>query len=75
MWFLTKDAYYHPTETTFTFQQLRQDIEEKFYSGSFSWVDVLPHDAAALMKQFLRELPNPLLTHEYLEAFAQVESK
>nr|XP_022289472.1 rho GTPase-activating protein 18-like [Crassostrea virginica]XP_022289477.1 rho GTPase-activating protein 18-like [Crassostrea virginica]XP_022289485.1 rho GTPase-activating protein 18-like [Crassostrea virginica]XP_022289494.1 rho GTPase-activating protein 18-like [Crassostrea virginica] len=55
-------------------KQLRQDIEEKFYSGSFSWVDVLPHDAAALMKQFLRELPNPLLTHEYLEAFAQVEN-
>ncbi|XP_061181890.1 rho GTPase-activating protein 18-like isoform X1 [Saccostrea echinata] len=55
-------------------KQLRQDLEDKFYSGTFSWVDVLPHDAAALMKQFLRELPNPLLTHEYIDAFAQVEN-
>lgn len=56
------------------FQQLRKDLEDKFYSGTFSWVNVLPHDAAALLKQFLRELPHPLLTHEYIEAFAQVES-
>ncbi len=38
-------------------------------------LDVSPHDVASLLKQFLRELPVPLLTHEYLEAFAQVESK
>ena len=30
---------------------------------------------AALLKQFLRDLPVPLLTDEYIEAFAQVESK
>lgn len=55
-------------------KQLRKDLEDKFYSGTFSWVNVLPHDAAALLKQFLRELPHPLLTHEYIEAFAQVEN-
>ncbi|KAK3088633.1 hypothetical protein FSP39_021540 [Pinctada imbricata] len=55
-------------------KQLRQELEEKFYMGTFSWVDVMPNDAAALMKLFLRELPVPLLTHEYIEAFAQVEN-
>ena len=51
-------------------------MEDKFYQGTFSWSDDLtPNDVAALMKQFLRELPSPLLTDEYIEAFAQVESK
>ena len=54
-------------------QQLRQELEEKFYSGTFSWPDVMPNDCAALLKQFLRELPTPLLTYDYLEAFPQVE--
>lgn len=52
---------------------LRVDLEEKFYQGGFSWTNVLPHDAAALLKQFLRELPVPLLSYQYLEAFSQVE--
>lgn len=56
-------------------QQLRQDMEEKFYQGTFTWSDDLtPNDVAALLKQFLRELPSPLLTDEYIEAFAQVEN-
>ncbi|KAL3887750.1 hypothetical protein ACJMK2_000143 [Sinanodonta woodiana] len=54
-------------------KQLRQDLEEKFYQGTFRWGDVTPNDVAALMKQFIRELPTPLLTSEYIEAFAQVE--
>ena len=58
------------------FQQLRQEFEDRFYQGTFTWGDDLtPNDVAALMKQFLRELPSPLLTDEYIEAFAQVESK
>ncbi|OWF47308.1 rho GTPase-activating protein 18-like [Mizuhopecten yessoensis] len=55
-------------------KQLRGELEDRFYSGAISWAEVLPHDAAALLKQFLRELPVPLLTYEYIEAFAQVES-
>ena len=55
------------------FQSLRKEIEEKFNSGQFRWEDVRPHDAAGLLKQFLRDLPAPLLTYEYLDAFAQVE--
>ncbi len=30
---------------------------------------------AGLLKQFIRELPAPLLTFEYLEAFVQVDGK
>lgn len=54
-------------------KQIRQELEDKFYSGNFNWSDVLPNDCAALLKQFLRELPVPLLTYEYLDAFPQVE--
>ncbi|XP_052215660.1 uncharacterized protein LOC127834096 isoform X6 [Dreissena polymorpha] len=53
---------------------LRQEMEEKFYQGTFVWgPDLTPNDVAALMQQFLRDLPVPLLTDEYIDAFAQVE--
>ncbi|XP_076437931.1 rho GTPase-activating protein 18-like [Babylonia areolata] len=55
-------------------KQLRHELEEKFYQGSFYWEDVMPHDCAGLLKMFLRELPVPLLTYDYLEAFPQVEN-
>ncbi|PVD32686.1 hypothetical protein C0Q70_08131 [Pomacea canaliculata] len=54
-------------------KQLREELEEKFYGGTFPWSEVWANDAAALLKQFLRELPEPLLTYNYLEAFSQVE--
>ncbi|KAK7489373.1 hypothetical protein BaRGS_00019317 [Batillaria attramentaria] len=54
-------------------KQLRHELEEKFYAGTFNWSEVTPNDCAALLKQFLRELPIPLLTYDYLEAFPQVE--
>lgn len=56
-------------------QSLRQEIEEKFPSGRFSWEDMRPHDAAGLLKQFLRDLPIPLLTFQYIDAFAAVQSE
>ena len=56
-------------------QTLRQEIEERFPSGRFSWADVRPHDAAGLLKQFLRDLPTPLLSFQYLDAFAAVQSE
>lgn len=56
-------------------KQLRQELEDRFYQGTFIWADDLtPNDVATLMKQFLRDLPVPLLTEEYIEAFAQVEN-
>lgn len=55
-------------------KSIREEVEDKFNEGSFSWDDRRPHDCAALLKQFLRELPFPLLTHEYQPTFASVES-
>ena len=56
-------------------QSLREEIEKRFNSDQFSWEEVWCNDAAGLLKQFIRELPTPLLSFEYLEAFAQVDSK
>ena len=36
---------------------------------SKAWMDAHPHDVATLLKQFLRELPTPLLSFEYIDAF------
>ncbi|XP_067666993.1 rho GTPase-activating protein 18-like [Haliotis asinina] len=55
-------------------KHLRHELEEKFYMGTFHWKDVWPNDAAALMKQFIRDLPIPLLTYDYIDAFPQVKS-
>ncbi|XP_075702943.1 rho GTPase-activating protein 40 [Rhinoderma darwinii] len=54
-------------------KSLQQRLERNFYAGLFSWDDVNPHDAAGLLKLFLRELPVPLLTAEYLPAFTAVQ--
>ncbi|XP_036839088.1 rho GTPase-activating protein 40 isoform X2 [Oncorhynchus mykiss] len=53
-------------------KKLQQDLEQNFYSGGFSWEEVSPNDAAALVKKFIRELPSPLLTTEHLNAFSAV---
>uniref|UniRef100_A0A8C5QYR6 Rho GTPase activating protein 40 n=1 Tax=Leptobrachium leishanense TaxID=445787 RepID=A0A8C5QYR6_9ANUR len=52
---------------------LKLCLESRFYDGLFSWEDVNPHDASGLLKLFLRELPVPLLTAEYLPAFTAVQ--
>ncbi|XP_028303421.1 rho GTPase-activating protein 40 isoform X2 [Gouania willdenowi] len=51
---------------------LQQKLETNFYSGQVSWEEVSPNDAAALLKKFIRELPAPLLTAEYLNTFSAV---
>ncbi|XP_026163541.1 rho GTPase-activating protein 40 isoform X1 [Mastacembelus armatus] len=51
---------------------LQQKLEANFYSGQVSWDEVSPNDAAALLKKFIRELPAPLLTAEYLNTFSAV---
>lgn len=51
---------------------LQQKLETSFYTGQFSWDDVNPNDAAALLKKFIRELPAPLLTSEYVNTFSAV---
>ncbi|XP_058880012.1 rho GTPase-activating protein 18-like isoform X2 [Acipenser ruthenus] len=54
-------------------KSLCQDLEAKFYEGTFAWDCIKQHDAASLLKFFIRELPHPLLTMEYLNAFITVQ--
>lgn len=56
-------------------QLLQQNLETNFYSGNVSWDEVSPNDAAALLKKFIRELPAPLLTSEYLNTFSAVRGQ
>ncbi|XP_045151439.1 rho GTPase-activating protein 40 [Echinops telfairi] len=49
---------------------LEQKLESDFYAGLFDWAKLHPNDAADLLKRFLRQLPAPMLTAEYLPAFA-----
>ncbi|XP_012684846.2 rho GTPase-activating protein 18 isoform X2 [Clupea harengus] len=51
---------------------LVQELEAKFYEGTFPWETLKQHDAASILKFFIRELPHPLLTVEYLSAFISV---
>uniref|UniRef100_A0A8C3VRY2 Rho GTPase-activating protein 18 n=1 Tax=Catagonus wagneri TaxID=51154 RepID=A0A8C3VRY2_9CETA len=51
-----------------------QELEAKFYEGTFNWEGVKQHDAASLLKLFIRELPQPLLSVEYLKAFQAVQN-
>ncbi|NWU98656.1 RHG18 protein, partial [Upupa epops] len=55
-------------------KNLCQELEAKFYEGTFNWENVKQHDAASLLKLFIRELPQPLLTVEYLKAFQDVQN-
>ncbi|XP_076784089.1 rho GTPase-activating protein 18 isoform X1 [Arvicanthis niloticus] len=55
-------------------KNLCQELEVKFYEGTFNWESVKQHDAASLLKLFLRELPQPLLSTEYLKAFQAVQN-
>lgn len=53
-------------------KSLCQELESSFYDQTFPWQQLKQHDAASLLKLFIRELPHPLLTVEYLNAFIAV---
>ncbi|XP_060908329.1 rho GTPase-activating protein 18 isoform X1 [Labrus mixtus] len=53
-------------------KSLCQELESSFYDGTFPWQQLKQHDAASLLKMFIRELPHPLLTVEYLNVFLAV---
>ncbi|XP_076872704.1 rho GTPase-activating protein 18 isoform X2 [Brachyhypopomus gauderio] len=48
------------------------DLDVQFYEGFFPWETLKQHDAASVVKLFIRELPHPLLTVEYFSAFTSV---
>ncbi len=53
-------------------QVFKQEIDSKFNQGEFSFKDMKASDACSLLKMFIRQLPVPLLTKEYLSAFASI---
>ncbi|XP_078069843.1 rho GTPase-activating protein 18 [Mustelus asterias] len=55
-------------------KSLREELETTFYEGTFNWENVRQHDAASILKFFVRELPHPLVTLEYLDAFLAVQN-
>ncbi|XP_021272195.1 rho GTPase-activating protein 40 isoform X3 [Numida meleagris] len=55
-------------------KSLEQKLERDFYTGLFRWDEVHQNDVSGLLKRFIRELPAPLLTAEYLPAFAAVQN-
>ncbi|KAM9284887.1 rho GTPase-activating protein 40 [Morus bassanus] len=55
-------------------KSLEQKLEREFYTGLFLWDEVHQNDVSGLLKRFIRELPAPLLTAEYLPAFAAVQN-
>uniref|UniRef100_A0A8B9FWH7 Rho GTPase activating protein 28 n=1 Tax=Amazona collaria TaxID=241587 RepID=A0A8B9FWH7_9PSIT len=56
-------------------KNLHQELEAKFYEDAFDWEQVRNNDAAGLLKMFIRELPSPLFTVEYLPAFITLVEK
>ncbi|XP_063779579.1 rho GTPase-activating protein 28 isoform X1 [Pseudophryne corroboree] len=56
-------------------KSLREDLVSKFYDNTFDWKNVRNNDAAGLLKMFIRELPTPLFTIEYLPAFIALVDK
>lgn len=59
--------------TQFVIFQLREDFD----CGKETTIDdeQCPHDVANLLKEFLRDLPDPLLCRELYHAFIQTQSK
>uniref|UniRef100_G1KPI3 Rho-GAP domain-containing protein n=1 Tax=Anolis carolinensis TaxID=28377 RepID=G1KPI3_ANOCA len=55
-------------------KSLERKLESEFYTGFFQWDNVHQNDVSGLLKRFIRELPAPLLTAEYLPAFAAVQN-
>ena len=49
---------------------IRQGAELHLDDGTFS-----PHDIATVLKQFLAELPEPLLTQKHFDAYCQIVGK
>ncbi|XP_067839897.1 rho GTPase-activating protein 18 isoform X2 [Heptranchias perlo] len=55
-------------------KSLCEELEAKFYEGTLNWENVRQHDAVSILKLFVRELPHPLVTVEYLNAFQAVQN-
>lgn len=45
------------------------------YGANVDWEGNTVHDVATLMRRFLNQLPDPVITHKYYQAFRDVMSK
>lgn len=52
-------------------------LREEFDTGQEVWLneECCPHDVATLLKEFFRDLPEPLLTRELYEPLIKTQSK
>jgi RhoGAP domain len=56
---------------TFRFHQLREDFDKGIVTTLSP--DICPHDIATLLKEFFRDLPEPLLCRHLYKAFLQTQ--
>lgn len=58
------------------FNLSNRQLRESFDSGQEMKLDedCCPHDVATLLKEYFRDLPDPLLTRELYDAFVQTQS-
>lgn len=71
---ITEEGIFRKAGSSARVKKLRERCELVNGKIDFEAENAIPHDVAALCKQFLRETPEPLLSSAYLEAFYITQS-
>lgn len=70
---ITEEGIFRKAGSAARIKQLRQKCEDLGGNIDFEAVNARPHDVSALLKQFLRDTPEPLLTNEFIEVFSSTQ--
>eukprot|EP00055_Hartaetosiga_balthica_P003232 m.7056 g.7056 ORF g.7056 m.7056 type:complete len:568 (-) comp2695_c0_seq1:54-1757(-) len=70
---LDEEGIFRKAGSTARIKQLRAECEDCLGDAGFEGMDMRPHDVAAVFKQFLREMPEPLLTSSFIEPFSLIQ--
>ena len=54
---------------------LQEIFDKPSFGSDVDWEGVTVHDAATLLRRYLNQLPDPVITHEYYQPFRDVMSK
>ena len=54
---------------------LQEAFNKPSYGANVEWEGNTVHDVATLLRRFLNQLPDPVITHEYYQSFRDVMSK
>ncbi|KAI9252973.1 hypothetical protein BDA99DRAFT_540964 [Phascolomyces articulosus] len=54
---------------------LQEQFNKPPYGANVEWEGNTVHDAATLLRRYLNQLPDPVITHEYYQQFRDVMSK